>query len=98
PVASPTITACSYDNFAIRPASLAFAVSDANRTTAGVTNALNSTALAGALVHNAGQPFRIAATGYNGAGVPAITTNYNGTPTAVLTACAGTACPATTGT
>lgn len=97
PVASPTIVSCSGDNFAIRPASLAFAVTNANRTTAGTTNTLNNTAIAGATVHNAGRPFRIAATAYNGAGTPAITSNYDGTPTAVLAACGGTACTATTG-
>lgn len=98
PAGAPTITACSGDNFAIRPASLSFAVTDANRTTAGTTNTLNNTAIAGATVHNAGRPFTIAATAYNGAGTPVVTSNYNGSPTAVLSVCGGTACTATTGT
>jgi hypothetical protein len=98
PAASPTVTACSGDNFAIRPDSLSFAVTDANRTTAGATNSLTNSAIAGVTVHNAGRPFRVAATAYNRAATPAVTSNYNGTPTAVLTACVGTACTATTGT
>ena len=98
PAGSPTVISCSSDSFAIRPATLTFAVSDANRTTAGTTNALNNAAIAGATVHNAGRPFRVAASAYNAAATPAITTNYDGSPTAVLAPCAGTACTATTGT
>ncbi len=98
PTSSPTVISCSGDNFAIRPASLSFSVTDANRTTAGTTNALSNTAIAGTTVHNAGQPFTITATAYNGAGTPAVTSNYNGSPTAVLTTCGGTACTGTTGT
>jgi hypothetical protein len=102
PTASPTVVSCSIDGFAVRPASLAFAVTDANRTTEGVTNTLNNTALAGALVHNAGRPFRITATAYAADGTT-VTTNYDptsyGGPTALsLAACAGTACTATFGT
>ena len=99
--ASGTSTAigCSNDNFAIRPASFSVSVTDANRTTAGTVNALNVTSIpAGTgIVHNAGRPFTITATAFNGAGSPVATSNYAGTPTAVLTACVGTACPATTG-
>jgi MSHA biogenesis protein MshQ len=98
PTSSPTVISCSGDNFAIRPASLSFSVTDANRTTAGTTNALNNTAISGTTVHNAGRPFTISATGFNGAGTPAVTSNYNGSPTAVLTTCGGTACTGTTGT
>jgi hypothetical protein len=99
PTSSPTVVSCSSDNFAIRPATLGFLVQDANRTTAGTTNTLNNTALPGtpATVHNAGRPFTITATGFNGAASPAITSNYTGAPFAVLTPCAGTACTATTG-
>ena len=69
-LSSPTVISCSADNFAIRPASLSFAVTDANRTTAGTTNTLSNTAIAGATVHNAGRPFTITATAFNGAGTP----------------------------
>ena len=99
PTSSPTVTSCSTDNFAIRPAFLSFAVTDGSRTTAGTTNTLNNTALAGATVHNAGRPFTITATAYNGAGAPVITSNYNGSPTPAfpsLPACVGTACTAPT--
>lgn len=104
PAVAPTIVACSGDNFAIRPNALVvFSVTDANRTSAGTTNALTNTALSppassGGIVHNAGRPFTIRATAYNAAATPAVTTNYDGTPDRLLTACAGTACPATTGT
>ncbi len=85
----PTITACSTDNFTIRPASFgSVTVSDADSVTAGTaanTRTLYNTAASGGNVHKAGQPFRIAATARNAAG--ATTANYVGSPAASLTAC-----------
>jgi hypothetical protein len=83
----PTITACSTDNFTIRPASFgSVTVSDADSLTAGTARTLvNNTAVSGNDVHRAGRPFRIAATALNAAGVA--TSNYAGTPVASLTAC-----------
>jgi hypothetical protein len=97
PVAAPTITSCSGYNFAIRPASLALSVTDANRTTAGTTNSLTNVSIPGGAVHNAGRPFQITATARNSASVT--TTNYDGSPSAaVLSACAGSACLGSLGT
>jgi MSHA biogenesis protein MshQ len=82
----PTITACSTDNFAIRPASFgSVAVSDANSVTAGTTRTLYNSNATGGNVHKAGQPFRIAATASNAAGVT--TSNYAGTPAGSLIGC-----------
>ena len=87
PTGSPTVTSCSTDNFAIRPDSITgFSASHNNRTTAGTAMSINSTAF-GALVHNAGRPFSFRANAVNGAGSPAITTNYTGAPLATVTAC-----------
>ncbi len=89
---------CSTDLFAIRPSGFTILVQDLNRTTAGTTNTLNTTTVAGTPVHNAGQPFRVQATAVNASAVT--TTNYIGTPTIImpLSACAGTACPTFLGT
>jgi hypothetical protein len=97
---TPTIVACSYDNFAIRPASLAILVQDADRTTAGTANTLNNTSITGATVHNAGRPFTITTTAYNAATTPAVTSNYTsnytGSPAEALSACTtGNACTPT---
>jgi len=86
PTPSPSVTSCSTDNFAIRPASLGgIAVSDADSATAGTTRTLYNNAAAGGNVHKAGRPFRMAATAQNAAG--AATPNYTGSPAANLTAC-----------
>ncbi len=105
PTTSPTVTTCSTDNYAIRPNSLSFTVTDDDWETAGTTRALDNTSTPGGTVHKAGRPFTITATAYNGAGVPAITTNYAGTPTASIvshiipTSCLnGTACTLSGGT
>lgn len=93
PTASPTIVVCAGDSFAIRPNTLGFLVQHANRTTEGTAATLNNTAIPGGTVHNAGRPFRITATAYNGAATPATTSNYDGTPTVeALGVCVGTAC------
>ena len=82
----PTVVACSTDNFAIRPASFGgVTVSDTDSATAGTARTLYNTAASGGNVHQAGRPFRIAATAYNAAGVA--TVNYAGAPAATLTAC-----------
>jgi hypothetical protein len=87
PTGSPTVTSCSTDNFAIRPDAITgFSASHNDRTTAGTATSINSTAF-GALVHNAGRPFSFRANAVNGAGSPAITTNYTGAPLATVTAC-----------
>jgi len=87
PAGAPTVTSCSTDNFAIRPDAITgFSASHNNRTTAGTATTINSTAF-GALVHNAGRPFSFRANAVNGAGSPAITTNYTGSPLATVTAC-----------
>lgn len=87
PVVSPTVIGCSTDNFAIRPNSLTVSVTDATWDTAGITRALSNVADTGGNVHKAGQSFTIRATGYNAAGTPAITSNYNGTPTLQTLSC-----------
>ena len=65
--------------------------------TAGTGRPLNDLTF-GAVTHKAGRPFTVRATAVNGAGSPATTTNYTGTPSAMLSACAGAACTATFGT
>lgn len=83
---TPTLVACSSDNFAIRPASLGnVSVSDADSLSAGTARALVNMAANGGVVHRAGRPFRIAATAFNANG--AATGNYAGTPVASLTTC-----------
>ena len=107
PTTSPTVTACSGDNFAIRPNSLvviqsdgvSFGVTDSNWQTAGTTRTLNNLAAGGGNVHKAGQPLSISVAAYNAAGTPAITSNYAGSPDASsAVACIGTACTAAFGT
>jgi MSHA biogenesis protein MshQ len=86
PTTSPSVTSCSTDNFAIRPASFGgVTVSDASSATAGTARTLTNTAASGGNVHKAGQPFQIVATARNAAG--ATTSNYAGSPAASLTAC-----------
>jgi hypothetical protein len=82
---SPTVIACSTDNFAIRPNSLSVIITDTDWQTAGTARTLNNSAASGGVVHKAGQPFTIRATAYNAAGV--ITGNYAGSPSALPIAC-----------
>ncbi|MBT9566996.1 MAG: LamG domain-containing protein [Thiobacillus sp.] len=92
-----TVVACSTDNFAIRPASLAaMTVSDLNSTSSGTGRTLYNTGAMGGNVHKAGRPFRIAATARNLAG--ATTGNYAGSPSTTLTACVLPATGCTLGT
>ena len=97
PAVAPTIISCSGDNFAVRPDRLAFTVSHTNRTTPGAGNFLSNTSIPGGEVHNAGRPFTISATAWSGAAKPAITTRYDGTPTAVASPCGGSGCTTTLG-
>ena len=91
PTASPTVTACSTDSFAIRPSSFAnFSVTDNDQQTPGTLRALsNTTFTGGSAQHKAGRNFTVRsdATGSTGS----ITTNYAGTPTVTLTACGASA-------
>ena len=73
---------CSYDAFAIRPASLTVSVSDNDSSTAGTGRLLNNTGATGGNVHRAGRPFTVTA-----AAAPASATNYDGTPTVSALAC-----------
>ena len=83
---APTITACSTDNFAIRPASFgSVTVSDFDSAVAGPQRTLANTAVSGGNVHKAGQPFQIVATATNAAGTA--TSNYSGNPVSSLTGC-----------
>ena len=89
---TPTVVACSTDNFAVRPASFAsLSAADSDWQTAGTSRNLANLATSGGAVHKAGQPFTVRATAVNAAA--ATTSNYAGTPVATLSACAGAACP-----
>ena len=84
PTTSPSVTWCSSDNFAIRPASLVSpAAADDDWATASATSAraLSNVTASGGNVHKAGRPFRISATAQNSASVT--TSNYNGAPTPI---------------
>jgi MSHA biogenesis protein MshQ len=97
PTSAPTLTRCSNDNFAIRPASFSNATAtDADWENAGSTRTLDDTTTTGSVTHKAGRPFRISASAVNSAG--ATTTNYNGTPSASLIACVQPASGCSTGT
>ena len=69
----------------MRPNTLAVAASDNDAQTAGLLRNLNNTGAPGGTVHKAGQPFTLRATAYNAAATPAVTSNYDGTPTANIT-------------
>lgn len=86
PAALPTVMRCSADNFAIRPNTLVVAASDNDAQTAGILRNLNNTATPGGTVHKAGQPFTLRGTAWNAAAVPVVTSNYDGSPTANITA------------
>ncbi|MGH8442158.1 MAG: DUF6701 domain-containing protein [Nevskiaceae bacterium] len=75
-----SVSGCSLDNFAIRPASLSIVPSHATESTAGTAAALTNTASSGLPRHKAGQPFTIIATGKTAGGVAV--SNYDGSPTA----------------
>ncbi|KPK38533.1 MAG: hypothetical protein AMJ69_08220, partial [Gammaproteobacteria bacterium SG8_47] len=97
PTSSPSLIGCSNDNFAIRPSALAnFALSDVDWETAGATRALTSASF-GAITHKAGRPLSARASAVNANGT-SVTTNYSGTPTKWVSACAGSACTPSFGT
>ena len=77
-----TAQGCSTDNFAIRPASLSVAISDATWDTAGTTRALNNAVATGGTVHKAGRPFTIRITP-----APGTATNYDGDVSVSSLAC-----------
>jgi len=80
---TPTITACSTDNFAIKPATLAAVASHTNWQTAGTnTNLANSNA-SGGEIHKAGMPFTLRVSGYDAGSN--LTSQYDGSPTAQIT-------------
>ncbi len=92
-----TTVACASDDFANRPASFAaFAASDADSANAGTTRTLANATATGGNAHQAGRPFTVRASAVNGANVT--TSNYAGTATSVITACAGSACLGSAGT
>jgi MSHA biogenesis protein MshQ len=82
PAGAPSVTSCSTDNFAIRPASFALTATDNDWQTAGAVRTLNNTGASGGAVHKAGRNFTLQA-----APAPATATNYNGDPTASALAC-----------
>jgi hypothetical protein len=82
---TPSLVACSTDNFAIRPASLSVLAQDADWQTGGFARTLNATTATATPVHKAGQPFGLVVSGYNSLG--ALTSNYNGSPTVASVTC-----------
>lgn len=82
PVGSPTVTSCSTDNFAIRPASFALAASDGDWETAGTGRALTNAGASGGVVHKAGRPFTLRVSPS-----PVSATNYDGSPTVGTLTC-----------
>ncbi|MGQ0546250.1 MAG: DUF6701 domain-containing protein [Betaproteobacteria bacterium] len=82
PVGAPTVTSCSTDNFAIRPASFSLAVTDNDWETAGTGRALTNTGAAGGVVHKAGRSFTLTVTPS-----PGTASNYNGDPTVSALGC-----------
>lgn len=98
PAGAPIATGCSNDNFAIRPSSFAsLTVSDTDWQSAGLARSLSDVTF-GTVTHKAGRPLSVRASAVNGAGTPAVTTNYSGTPSATLSSCAGAACTGAFGT
>jgi hypothetical protein len=99
PAGAPASIGCSSDNFTIRPSAFAnFSVSDDAWDSPGTLRPLTNVAVPGGTVHKAGRPFSVRAAAVNAAGSPVVTTNYDGTPEAVVTSCAGSACASGTGT
>ncbi len=82
PAASPAVSGCSTDNFAIRPASFSLAATDSDWQAAGTGRALANTGAAGGNVHKAGRPFTLTVTP-----APVTATSYNGDPTVSALAC-----------
>jgi hypothetical protein len=87
------LTACSTDNFAIRPSTLAGIASaagavtatDTDWETAGSSRSLNNGGASGGTVHKAGRPFTLRAQAWSASG--AATPGYGGSPTLALVSC-----------
>jgi hypothetical protein len=75
PTGSPTVTACSADNFAIRPDNFALEARDQDWEQAGAARLLDNGGASGGNVHKAGRPFRLIVTPS-----PGTATNYSGSP------------------
>ena len=82
PTSSPSLTGCSTDNFAIRPASFTVGVTDNDWSTAGTNRSLGNTGATGGAVHKAGQSFTLTVTA-----APGTASNYDGDPTVSALAC-----------
>ncbi len=80
-----TVTACSSDAFAVRPASLVLAASDGDAASPGLARALDNTLASGGVVHRAGRPFTLTLRALDATG--AVMTGYDGVPTLAATAC-----------
>jgi hypothetical protein len=88
PARAPIVTACSSDNFAIRPHRFTnVLITDNDWETAGTGRTLNNFSVSSSTVHKAGRPFTVRATAVSGGGTPATTTNYAGTPTVTVGDC-----------
>jgi hypothetical protein len=85
PASQPTMTVCSADDFAIRPASLALHVTDEDWETPGNSRKLNADTPTANPTHKAGQPFTIQGEAYNSKG--SVTKGYSGMPLLVSTRC-----------
>ncbi|MDO8940173.1 MAG: hypothetical protein Q7U98_13555 [Methylicorpusculum sp.] len=85
PASKPTMTVCSADAFAIRPATFSLSITDQDWVTSGNTRKLNSGTASADPTHKAGQPFSIQATAYNSKG--SVTTGYSGMPLLKISRC-----------
>ncbi len=82
---TPTVVGCSTDNFAIRPAYLAWTATDADWASAGTARTLGNASATGGVVHKAGRPFTLTVTAYNA--LNAVTARYLGNPAGVVAGC-----------
>ncbi len=81
PASGPhTLTACSADDFAIKPATLAASASDADWDSPGTARTLDAATATATPVHKAGAPFTLRLTARNAGGSPS--SQYDGSPTA----------------
>jgi MSHA biogenesis protein MshQ len=80
---TPVLIGCTTDNFAMRPNSLQSIVAQDETWETAYTTGTPRTLDNSGIVHKAGRPFTISATALNGAGSPAATPGYDGTPTVV---------------
>ncbi len=85
-VGGTTLTGCSTDGFAIRPAALSAPLAtDADWLTAGTARTLNNGAASGGVVHRAGRPFRISTSALDASG--AVTGGYTNVPALQFAGC-----------